>query len=79
MAENNSGSDQEKTEEASGHKREETRKHGSVAKSLEINSAVMIVAGVLIISAGSASVASTIAGAARSLFGNAGRIPGINQ
>jgi len=74
MAENNSGSDQEKTEDASGHKREETRKHGSVAKSLEINSAVMIVAGVLIISAGSASVASTIADAARNLFTNAGRI-----
>ncbi|MCX6138833.1 MAG: flagellar biosynthesis protein FlhB [Ignavibacteriales bacterium] len=74
MAEGQSGSDQEKTEEASGHKREESRKHGSVAKSLEVNSAVMIIAGLTMVSAASASIGSTIAGAARNLFLNAGRI-----
>jgi flagellar biosynthesis protein FlhB len=74
MAEDKSGSEQEKTEEASSHKRDESRKHGSVAKSLEVNSAVMVIAGLSMISAASASVGSSVADTARYLFINAGRI-----
>jgi len=63
-------SSQEKTEEATPHKREESRKKGSVARSMELNSAFILVFGLLILYFGGAALASSIASITRSILSN---------
>jgi flagellar biosynthetic protein FlhB len=72
MPENDSS--QEKTEEATPHRREETRKKGSVARSMELNSAFILVFGLLLLYFGGSELALRIATFARSVFANASRI-----
>lgn len=66
---------QEKTEPASDRKREEARRKGNVARSVELNSAFVLLFGLLILySAGSALVAG-LGGVARTMFSIAGDLP----
>jgi len=67
-------SSQEKTEEATPHKREESRKKGSVARSLEMNSAFILVFGLLILYFGGAALASSIASLTQSVLSNSATI-----
>ena len=66
-----SSTSQEKTEQATPYRREESRKKGSVARSVEMNSAFILVFGLLILYFGGAALASTIASISRTLFSNA--------
>jgi len=73
MAEESSSS-QDKTEQATPYKREESRKKGSVARSAEMNSAFIIVFGLLILYFGGTALANNIASISRTIFSNASTI-----
>lgn len=64
----------ERTEPATPHKREETRKKGIVAKSVEINSALALFFGILILYFGSTGILSHVSALAQSMFRNSGHI-----
>jgi flagellar biosynthetic protein FlhB len=65
-------SSQDKTEPASGKKKEDSRRKGKVARSQDLNSAFMIIFGLLILNYGGAAIAAKIAALASSVFANAG-------
>lgn len=67
-------SSQEKTEQATPYRREESRKKGSVARSMEMNSAFILVFGLLILYFGGSELALRIAAFARNVFANAPNI-----
>jgi len=69
-----SASSQDKTEEATPHKREESRKKGSVARSAEMNSAFILFFGLLILYFGGTSLATTIASMTRTILTNSSAI-----
>lgn len=60
----------ERTEPASPKKRQDARERGSVAKSVELNSAAVLVFGLLILYVGGASIAAQLAEVSRAAFGN---------
>ncbi len=62
---------QEKTEPATPKKREDTRKKGKVAKSAELNSAFILVFGLLILLFGGTALAAKLAMIAQTAFANA--------
>jgi flagellar biosynthetic protein FlhB len=68
MAETESG--QERTEPASDKKRHDTRRKGSVAKSMDLNSAAGIMFGLLILSVGGSAIAIHLGDVARATFMN---------
>jgi flagellar biosynthetic protein FlhB len=59
---------QEKTEPATGKRREDSRRKGKVVKSLELNSAVIIVFGLLILGLGSQAFVAQLMDVARQSF-----------
>jgi flagellar biosynthetic protein FlhB len=63
---------QEKTEPATGKKREEARKRGHVARSLELNSALILVFGMLILSLAGGNLVSQLADMTRGTIAAAG-------
>ncbi len=63
---------QEKTEPASEKKRQEARDKGHVARSVELNSAAVLLSGLLILYVGGAALAGGIAEVSRSVFAGAG-------
>ncbi|MBI5471715.1 MAG: flagellar biosynthesis protein FlhB [Ignavibacteriae bacterium] len=63
---------EERTEPASGKKRGEARKRGSVAKSMDLNSAAVLLFGLLILYVGGSSIAVKLGELARSTFANLG-------
>ena len=65
---------QERTEQATPKKKEEARKRGSVAQSIEINSAIVLLSGVLAMTAVSHLWFGGLARELRFYFGNAGQI-----
>lgn len=67
MAENNPNAE-ERTEPASDRKKEESRKKGQVVKSLEFNSALVLVSGLLILYLSGGMIAQQVGEAARSFF-----------
>ncbi len=66
---------QEKTEPASDRKREEARRKGSVARSVEFNSAFVLLFGLMILAVGSGTLVNGLADVARSIFSGAGSMP----
>lgn len=66
---------QEKTEPASEHKREEARRKGKIARSVELNSAFVLLFGMLILYFGGGALVSGLATIARSAFMRAGSLP----
>lgn len=62
---------QEKTEPATPKRREDTRKKGKVAKSMELNSAFILVFGLLILFFGGTTLAARLAVIARDVFASA--------
>jgi flagellar biosynthetic protein FlhB len=64
----------ERTEPASPRKREETRKKGIVAKSVEINSALALFFGILILNFGGSLILKHISTLAQTMLQNAGHI-----
>jgi flagellar biosynthesis protein FlhB len=65
---------QEKTEPASDHKREEARRKGKVARSVELNSALVLLFGLLILYVGGGTLASGMAEIARTAFMRSGHL-----
>jgi flagellar biosynthesis protein FlhB len=65
---------QEKTEPASDHKREEARRKGKVARSVELNSALVLLFGMLILYVGGGALASGMAEIARTAFMRSGHL-----
>jgi flagellar biosynthetic protein FlhB len=63
---------QERTEPASQKKRDDARRRGKVVRSMEMNSAFVLVFGLLILWFGGAALCSGIAGVARETFSTAG-------
>jgi flagellar biosynthetic protein FlhB len=59
----------DKTEKPTGKRKSEARKKGQVAKSTEVNGALVLVAGLIAISMQGPSVVNAMAGAMRTLFG----------
>ncbi|HTY57832.1 MAG TPA: EscU/YscU/HrcU family type III secretion system export apparatus switch protein, partial [Bacteroidota bacterium] len=59
---------EERTEPASGKKREDTRKKGKVFRSQELNSAVILVFGALLLYFTGSGMASGLADMTRGLF-----------
>jgi flagellar biosynthetic protein FlhB len=70
MAETDSG--QDKTETASPKRREDARKKGSVARSMEVNSSVVLLAGILMLLSTGGAMGRQVAAIARRLFLEAG-------
>jgi flagellar biosynthetic protein FlhB len=66
---------QERTEPASQRKREKAREQGQVSRSLELNSALIIIAGFLLLSVSGAAIAGRVADIARSAFAASGSMP----
>jgi flagellar biosynthetic protein FlhB len=66
---------QEKTEPASDRKREEARRKGKIARSVELNSALVLLFGLLILYVGGSTLASGMAEIARSAFMRSGTMP----
>jgi flagellar biosynthetic protein FlhB len=66
---------QEKTEPASEHKREEARRKGKVARSVELNSAFVLLFGMLILYFGGGALVNGLAEIARSAFIRSGSMP----
>jgi flagellar biosynthesis protein FlhB len=66
---------QEKTEPASDRKREEARRKGKIARSVELNSALVLLFGLLILFVGGKALASGMAEIARSAFMRSGTMP----
>jgi flagellar biosynthetic protein FlhB len=69
---------QEKTEPATSRKREEARRKGQVHKSVEMNSAFILVFGLMILYFSGAALATNLASVARTVFSNAGAFE-VNQ
>ncbi len=67
-------STEERTEPASPKKRQDARERGSVAKSVELNSAAVLVFGLLILYVGGASIAARLAEVATAAFRNLGSV-----
>ncbi len=65
---------QEKTEPASDRKREEARRKGKVARSVELNSALVLLFGLMILYAGGTVLASGMADIARTAFMRSGSL-----
>ncbi len=65
---------QEKTEPASDRKREEARRKGKVARSVELNSALVLLFGMLILYVGGGALATGMAEVARSAFLRSGSL-----
>lgn len=63
---------QERTEPATGKKREEARQRGTVMKSIELNSAVGLFFGLLILYVSGNALATGMAGTMREIFAHAG-------
>ncbi|MER3522582.1 MAG: flagellar biosynthesis protein FlhB [Ignavibacteria bacterium] len=61
---------EQRTEPASHKKRTDARAKGSVAKSIDVNSALVIVFGLLILSIGGAGLAAKLSAVAQSVFGS---------
>ncbi|HCV44152.1 MAG TPA: flagellar biosynthetic protein FlhB, partial [Bacteroidetes bacterium] len=59
---------QEKSEPATGKRRDDSRRKGKVAKSLELNSALIIVFGLLILYVGGQAFVMQLMDAARQAF-----------
>lgn len=74
MAENPE-SFQERTEPATPKRREDSRRKGKVAKSMEMNSALLLVTGLLILSIGGSALASQLEVIAQRAFSTAGNMP----
>jgi flagellar biosynthetic protein FlhB len=74
MADAGQESFQEKTEPATQKKRDESRQKGKVVKSMEMNSALILVFGLLILSFGGAALAGSLANVAHGLFANAAAV-----
>jgi flagellar biosynthetic protein FlhB len=64
----------ERTEPATAKKREDTRKKGTVAKSMEVNSALVIFFGLLLLQVASGGIMQHIMTVSRMLFGHAASI-----
>jgi flagellar biosynthetic protein FlhB len=71
MAEEAATQTEDKTEPASARKKEEARKKGQVSKSVEVNSALALVFGLLILNFAGGMIAQQIAAMARTTFANA--------
>ncbi|MBK7258333.1 MAG: flagellar biosynthesis protein FlhB [Ignavibacteriae bacterium] len=65
---------QEKTEPASDRKREEARRKGKVARSVELNSALVLLFGLMILYAGGTALAGGMAEIARTAFMRSGSL-----
>src|SRR6202012_2665927 len=63
----------DKTEKPTGKRKSEARKKGQVAKSTEVNGALVLVAGLIAISMQGPSVVNAIAGTMRAMFGMVSR------
>jgi len=63
---------QERTEPATGKRREEARSKGQVAKSMELNSAFVLVFGLLLLYLTGAHLVANLSDVAREMFANAG-------
>jgi flagellar biosynthetic protein FlhB len=70
-------STQERTEPASPKKRSDARKKGSVAKSMDLNSAAVLVFGLLLLSFGGSTIVMRMEEIARAMFVQAGT-PNLN-
>lgn len=68
MADNGQESFQERSEPATQKKREDSRRKGKVVRSMEVNSAFVVVLGLLILSFGGVGLVSGIAEVSRELF-----------
>ena len=73
MAEDTPNAD-ERTEPASDRKKDEARKKGQVAKSMELNSALALVFGLMIIYFSGGMIAQQVGAAAKTFFSHAGQI-----
>ncbi len=71
MAEDNQEQFQEKTEPASQKKKEDSRKKGKVARSMDVNSAAILVIGLFILYFGGSSLVSHIMSLSGMFFSNA--------
>ena len=69
---------QEKTEPATSKKKDEARKRGQVIRSIELNSAFILVFGLMILYFSGSALASSLAGIARSMFSQASTLQ-VNQ
>jgi len=65
--------DHDKTEKPTPKRKKETRKQGQVAKSTDLNGSVVLVAGLIGLTAVGPSIVSGIAGSMRSTFGDISR------
>ncbi len=65
----------ERTEAATPKKRDESRRKGSVAKSTEVNSALILLAAILILQGVGSMLAGRLMELIRTFFGMAGRMP----
>jgi len=74
MADNGQETFQERTEPASQKKREDARRKGKVVRSMEMNSAFVLVFGLLILWFGGSALLSGVAGVAREMFSTAGSV-----
>lgn len=72
MAESDSPTE-EKTEPASQKKKDDTRRKGSVAKSTDLNSAAVLVFGILVLHIGGSAVALKLSEVGRATFARAGQ------
>jgi flagellar biosynthesis protein FlhB len=73
MAEDSGSHAEERTEPASQRKRDEARKKGQVSRSVEVNNALALVAGLLILNFAGSMIGQQIADMSRSTFANASR------
>lgn len=67
-------STEERTEPASPKKKQDARERGSVAKSVELNSAAVLVFGLLILYVGGASIAAKLSEVTTAVFKNLGSV-----
>jgi flagellar biosynthesis protein FlhB len=74
MADESSSNAEERTEPASARKREDARQKGQVSRSIEVNSALALVFGLLILNFAGGMIGQQIAEMARSTFANAGQV-----
>ena len=65
---------QERTEPASDKKRQEARSKGKVPRSVELNSALVILFGLLILNFSGAAIVARLAGLAKSFFARSGSL-----
>lgn len=74
MAEEQGSQFQEKTEPATPKKKEDSRKKGKVAKSIDLNSAVILLFGLFILYFSGSAIVEQIATTSKSLFASSGSI-----